>query len=54
MIRKRESGTYYCDGKDCGYQVGRFAGEDGCDEIVCPDCWASMSVAPLERATDQK
>jgi hypothetical protein len=53
MIRRRENGTYHCDGKDCGYPVGRFQGEDGeCDEIVCPDCWSSMSVAPIKRAEE--
>lgn len=51
MIRSRPNGTYYCDGKECGYPLS-YMPPDPEDpifgaEITCLDCWSSMYIAPL-------
>ena len=48
MIRRNPSGAFYCDGRECGYELQRCAGDDEHhDEIVCLDCGSAMYVAPL-------
>lgn len=46
IIRRRDNGTYYCDGHYCGFTLAWFScdpeeyGAEG--EWVCLDCSASM------------
>lgn len=45
MIRRRENGSHYCDGRECGFPLSwrDCDPEEGAGgEWVCPDCWASM------------
>lgn len=50
MIRRRQNGTYYCDGRECGYPLSYLPPDPdepgSCALVSCPDCWASMNIAP--------
>jgi hypothetical protein len=46
MIRKHANGSYYCDGKGCGYELSWLDGDPedcGSDGLwSCPDCGAAV------------
>lgn len=45
MIRRRQNGSYYCDGRECGYPLfwQDCDPEEGAGgEWICPDCWSSV------------
>lgn len=50
MIRRNAKGRYYCDGRNCGYQLMWLEGDDWDGEpeweVVCPDCGAGMYASP--------
>jgi hypothetical protein len=58
VIRKRQNGTYHCDGRGCGYPLEWFALDpeegDAEGEWVCLDCNASMYAArPISSALQE-
>lgn len=45
MIRQNTAGVYYCDGRECGYDLSYTPPTDEEHALVsCPDCGAGVLV----------